>query len=119
MEGDSGHEMFIVLAGSVLLYQIVAKKMREETDVTFGQTVREIATVREGDFFGEMAVLDGLPRSTCAVALTDIDVLVLEDENFGQVLATRPEFALRLMREMSRRVRELDAILKNQGLANR
>ncbi len=119
MEGDAGHEMFIILHGSVLLYQVVAKKMREEVEVTFGQTVREIATLREGDFFGEMAVLDGRPRSTCAVALTDIDVLVLEEANFGQVLATRPEFALRIMREMSRRVRDLEAQIKAQGLANR
>jgi len=119
MEGDAGHEMFIILRGSVLLYQIVAKKIREETEVTFGQTVREIATLHEGEFFGEMAVLDGRPRSTCAVALTDIDVLVLEERNFGQVLAARPEFALHIMREMSRRVRELEATLKAQGLANR
>lgn len=117
MEGEPGREMYIILKGSVLLYQVVGKKVREETEVTFGQTIREIATLHEGDFFGEMAVLDGRPRSTCAVALSDLTCLVLDEGNFGQVLASRPDFALRIMREFSRRVRELEALLKAQGYA--
>jgi len=115
MEGEPGSEMFIILRGSVLLYQVVGKRIREEAEVTFGQTIREIATVGEGDFFGEMAVLDGHPRSTCAVALADLDCLVLDEANFGQVLSTRPEFALRIMREFSRRVRDLEAQIRAHG----
>jgi len=117
MEGEPGHEMFIVLHGSVLLYQVVGKKIREETAVTFGQAVLEIATVRDGDFFGEMAVLDGRPRSTCAVALSNLDVVVLDEANFDQVISGRPEFALRIMREFSRRVRDLESKIRAQGLS--
>jgi CRP-like cAMP-binding protein len=116
MEGEPGHEMFVLLHGSVLLYQVVGKKIHDETAVTFGQTVLEIATLRDGDFFGEMAVLDGRPRSTCAVALSDLKVVVLDEANFDQVISARPEFALRIMREFSRRVRDLETQIRAQGL---
>lgn len=112
MEGEPGEEMFVILSGSVLLYQVVRKKIREEAEVMVGQHIKEIARLKEGDFFGEMALLDHRPRSVSAVAVTDLNCLVLDEANFGQVLASRPDFTLRLMREFSRRVRDLEAQLK-------
>jgi CRP-like cAMP-binding protein len=115
MEGEPGHEMYIILRGSVLLYQIVGKRLQQGPDVTFGQAVREVATLREGDFFGEMALIDGRPRSTCAVALADLDCLVMDEANFAHVVSARSDFVLRLLRELSRRVRELEDQLKAFG----
>lgn len=112
MEGDPGKEMYIIITGSILLYQVVAKKLREDAEVMIGHHIREVARLADGDYFGEMALLDHQPRSTCAVAITDTTCLVLDEVNFGQVLATRPDFSLRLMREFSRRVRELEARLR-------
>ncbi len=117
MEGDAGREMFIIIKGSILLYQVVAKRLREDAEVMIGHHIREIARLSDGDYFGEMALLDHQPRSTCAVAITDTSCLVLDEANFGQVMATRPDFSLRLMREFSRRVRVLETKLRT-GVPN-
>ena len=115
MEGDTGREMFVILKGSMLLYRIVGRKVRQGRDVLFGETTQTIAHLKEADFFGEMALLDGQPRSTCAVATSDTVLLVLDEANFGQVLSERPDFALRLMREFTRRIRALESQIRAQG----
>jgi HD-GYP domain-containing protein (c-di-GMP phosphodiesterase class II) len=65
----------------------------------------------EGDFFGEMALLDEQPRSASARAVEATTVLEISRNDFETLLSKAPALAFRIMRELSARVRETDALL--------
>jgi serine phosphatase RsbU (regulator of sigma subunit) len=56
-----------------------------------------IAWRRPGEFFGEMALVDDSPRSASVTAVTDVDVLEIDEATFKQVLRNSPELALQLL----------------------
>ena len=60
-------------------------------------------------FLGEMAMLDGGPRSASATAVVDSLLLTIEQEDFLRVLEQHPKAALSVIRTLSRRLREADA----------
>jgi CRP-like cAMP-binding protein len=64
--------------------------------------------LRAGDFFGEMALLDGQPRSATITALTEVRTIKLSRGPFVKVLAKEPRMALAIMEELSGRVRRLE-----------
>ena len=64
-EGDSSAEMFVIRRGSVRVFKASAR----------GEL--ELATLGKGDFFGEMSVLEGLPRDASAQAVGEAEVLVV------------------------------------------
>ncbi len=70
-----------------------------------------VATLREGDFFGEMGLLTGTPRTATIIALTDVECYRLDKNNFNDVLTNRPEIAQDLASILARRRVELDAVL--------
>lgn len=102
--GDLGSEMFVIHDGK-------AEVMREGPD---GGEL--IATLEKGDFFGEMAVLEGLPRSASVRALTDLSLVRVDGATFTQLLRSEPEIAVRIMRKLSRRLREAERV--EQGAAS-
>ncbi|RIK89828.1 MAG: hypothetical protein DCC71_25835, partial [Proteobacteria bacterium] len=61
-----------------------------------------------GDYFGEMAVLDGRPRSATIVATSPVRVLVLEGERLRELVHDMPELALDLLRVLAERVRRAE-----------
>jgi len=65
-----------------------------------------VATVRQGEVFGEMAAINQAPRSAAAVAKTSCRVIALDDRQFHDALRSQPEFALMLMSVMVGRLRE-------------
>jgi CRP/FNR family cyclic AMP-dependent transcriptional regulator len=69
---------------------------------------REVATFGTGDFFGEVAILSGGPRTATVVATSAMDLWVLNRGEFGQVLQTSPEIARRMLGVMARRLRAAD-----------
>ncbi len=58
---------------------------------------------------GEMALLDELPRSATAIALDEVDVLVLPVWDFRGVLRQHPDIGLKLLAALSRRLRKVEA----------
>jgi CRP-like cAMP-binding protein len=62
--------------------------------------------VKQGEIFGELAVIAGLPRSASAMAMTDCRVLSLDKKQFQTALRKTPEFALMLMGIMTQRLRK-------------
>ena len=78
-QGDPGDSLFIVTAGAV---KIVLPS--EEGDEAI------LATVRPGAFFGELALLDGAPRSATAVAMEPTETLMLPRDRFRQLIDTEP-----------------------------
>jgi hypothetical protein len=99
-EGDLGTEMYIIHEGKVE----ILNRMGDED--------RVLATLEKGDFFGEMSVLEDLPRAATARALTDSRLLQINGSTFDQMLQGNPEIAVRMMRKLSRRLRETDELLK-------
>lgn len=99
-EGDLGTEMFIIHEGRVGIFQQVGT---EET---------QLALFEKGDFFGEMSLLEDLPRTASAKALTEVKLLQINGATFSQMLRDHPEIAIRMMRKLSRRLRETDRLLR-------
>jgi predicted component of type VI protein secretion system len=68
-----------------------------------------VAVLEQGDFFGEMAVLEGEPRTAGARALTDCHVLSVGGATFTKLLQENPEIAVRMMRKLSSRLRHVES----------
>ncbi len=99
-EGDPGTALFIVEKGRVKI--LLSSPDGKE---------RILALLRGGDFFGELALLDGGARSADAVALEDSELLVLPREAFLSFLADQPGAAVGLMAGLSRRLRSSDQLI--------
>ena len=95
-QGDPGDALHIVAAGSVKILLPSA-----EGDEAI------IATLRPGDFFGELALLDGAPRSATASALDQSDTLVLPRAEFTQLLDTLPGLRDALLASLAHELRRL------------
>lgn len=100
-EGDIGTEMFIIQSGQV---EILKSQSNAEE--------RQLAILAQGDFFGEMSILEDLPRTASARALTDCKLVRINGTTFDSMLRKNPEIAVRMMRKLSRRLRETDAMLR-------
>jgi CRP-like cAMP-binding protein len=100
-EGDLGTEMYIINEGKVEILNQV------------GDEEQVLALLEKGDFFGEMSVLEDLPRAASARAATDLRLLQINGSTFDQLLQGNPEIAVRMMRKLSRRLRETDEMLKS------
>ena len=72
---------------------------------------RVVGTLGPGDFFGDMALLDGYQRSATVRALEETECLVLYRWDFLAELRTRPSIALQMLPVLSRRLREAEAQL--------
>ncbi|HVS01629.1 MAG TPA: cyclic nucleotide-binding domain-containing protein [Thermoanaerobaculia bacterium] len=99
-EGDLGTEMYILQEGQVE----ILKNLKGVDE--------QLAVLEKGDFFGEMSLLEELPRTASARALTDCKVIKINGATFDQMLRSRPEIAVRIMRKLSRRLRQTDQMLK-------
>jgi len=95
-EGDPGSTLFIIVHGEVDVIKLLGKK----------QNI--LATRRDGEFVGEMAILESAPRSATLKARGDVRVLTIEGDAFNTILLDRPEVAVSVLRHMSSRVRELN-----------
>lgn len=98
-EGEPSQEMYVIQSGKVRIFKGTA-----------GSTL-ELATLDRGDFFGEMSVLEGLPRDASAEAMGKTRVLVLSASALLVRLRRDPTFAFELLRRLSGRVRALNARL--------
>jgi pSer/pThr/pTyr-binding forkhead associated (FHA) protein len=99
-EGDIGTEMYIVQSGTVELLKAI------------GGETRVLATLEKGDFFGEMSVLEDIPRTASAQAKTDVELVRINGATFDAMLKSNTEIAIRMMRKLSRRLREVTAMLE-------
>ena len=66
--------------------------------------------LRPGDFFGEMSLLDGEPRSATVIATTDVRLLTVEHSHFWRLLDETPDLVRRILIVLSRRVRRLEQV---------
>jgi CRP-like cAMP-binding protein len=95
--GDPGSELLIVARGAVRIFLPAGAHGEEVT----------LAVLNPGDFFGELSLLDGLPRTASAVAITESTLLALHGEEFGRVLR-QPRAAFLIICVLSQRLRAAD-----------
>ena len=65
--------------------------------------------LKSGDFFGEMALIDGQPRSATIVTITEVYVMIISRSKFLKLLESEPKIALAIMATLTRRLRDLQA----------
>jgi CRP/FNR family transcriptional regulator, cyclic AMP receptor protein len=98
-EGSTGRELFVVLDGRI---DIVKKS---------GDSKTVIVTLSKGEFFGEMAVIDGSARSATAVsAAPKTRVMRINHARFVYLVSQQPAFALMVMDALSKRLRASNAL---------
>jgi CRP-like cAMP-binding protein len=101
-QGDPGNSLFIIESGEVR----VGLSSLEGREIT-------LALLKAGDFFGELTLLDGEPRSADAVAKETTQALVLQRDDFVRFLQARPRAAVNLLAVMSRRLRHADQMVQD------
>ncbi len=99
--GTPGDSFFLIIDGRVSV----------QTPVGVGDPLRP------GDFFGEMSLLDGEPRSATVTATTDLRLLVVDRLHFWRLLNETPDLMRRILMVLSRRVRRLEQAA--YGMAHR
>ncbi|MDE3228872.1 MAG: cyclic nucleotide-binding domain-containing protein [Chloroflexota bacterium] len=92
--------LFIVMRGSVRI-----------TQLSVSDGVRPLALLGPGEMFGELALLDGEPRSATAMAITPTLAFVTPIFDIRPLLRRNPEIAIALLGQMSRRIRAAEAWL--------
>lgn len=98
IEGRPGDLMYVVKTGMV--------------EVTTGGQLLEMA--QPGDVFGEIALIDGEPRSANAACVTDCELLPIDRAAFLDLVRRHPEFALYVMRSLAMRLRRMNQALSNK-----
>jgi CRP/FNR family transcriptional regulator/CRP/FNR family cyclic AMP-dependent transcriptional regulator len=96
---DPGDSLFIVASGSVKI-TLAADDGTEPAILT---------TIGPGGFFGELALLDGAPRSATAVALDAVEALVLRREAFDRLVDSEPGLRRALLASLAGEIRRLTA----------
>jgi CRP-like cAMP-binding protein len=104
---DEGGGLYLILEGAVK----ISRTGRDGREVT-------VAVLREGNFFGEMSLLDGQPRSATATTLHPARLLVLDREHFQRHVLAQPRIVAKLLRELSKRLRSADQTIENLALGS-
>lgn len=93
-EREKGNEMYILLEGAIELRKKVER----------GEKCLKVVDT-PNDFFGEMALVDDLPRSASAFAATEAKLLVVDQPTFENMIFTNGKFALKIIKILSDRIR--------------
>lgn len=106
-KGDPGDAMYLIDIG----------KVRISVTDTDGQTVN-LAELGPGDFFGEMAMLDGQGRSATAIAIEEARLAKLTRDDFLLFMRSDPRVTLELLTALTNRLRRTDELLRHRVSRN-
>ena len=96
LEGDcSMKALYLIASGTVQVYM---------TGIDGRETI--LSFLERGDFFGEMSLIDGEPRSASVRTVTDAQLMIIHREPFLTLIRQTPEIAMSLLSEMSKRLRK-------------
>jgi HEAT repeat protein/ATP/ADP translocase len=94
--GDFSQDLYLIVTGQV---DIVQQR---------GHTLQTLVTLKDGDYFGDMAIFEERPRSAGAVATRDARLLKLSPTGFRQTITQEPAISFEIFRELSARLRRID-----------
>jgi uncharacterized membrane protein len=106
-QGDPAGAMFLILDGEVVMS--MASRAGQEV---------VLATMRRGDFFGELAMLDGSPRSATANIMRPTKLLRLQSEDFIDLLGRQPKLAVAMLASIATRLRSTSALFARHAARN-
>jgi CRP-like cAMP-binding protein len=94
-KGDPGKAFYVIVEGTA---KVVKGKI---------VTARREAELGPGEFFGELALLDGEPRAATVVAATPLETIRIERAAFRRLLREEPDLAIKVLEGMARRTRKI------------
>jgi CRP-like cAMP-binding protein len=101
-KGEPGSSLFVICRGTVK----ISSASVDGHDALFN-------LFGKGDIVGEIALLDGGPRTTDAVAVTDCELFVIERRDFLPLMRDEPEIALRMIEILCKKVRQTTELAEN------
>jgi CRP/FNR family cyclic AMP-dependent transcriptional regulator len=104
-EGDESTHMYIIHKGTASAY------LNNED----GRQVN-LNYMHDGDYFGELSLLDGKPRSASVITITDCEILLVSRASVLELMQKHPEFTMQLVTQLTHRVRELTDSVKDMAL---
>ncbi|TKD03924.1 Crp/Fnr family transcriptional regulator [Polyangium fumosum] len=99
-EGDPGDVMYVIQTGSVRITKMIAGEERV------------IAMLGPGEFLGELAILNGKPRSATATVVETTRCLLVEARTLEKMVAVNAEIAMRLIKKLAKRLDSADALIE-------
>lgn len=96
-EGDDGNEMYVIQGGKIKITRSV------------GAQEALLAILPEGEFFGEMSIINDQPRSATATVLEDARLLVLDRHTFEAMIRGNAEIAVRMIKKLADRLEQANA----------
>jgi CRP/FNR family transcriptional regulator, cyclic AMP receptor protein len=106
-QGDKGDAMYLIESGRVR----ISIRDAEDQEVT-------LAELAQGDFFGEMAIIDGRQRSADAKVIEDARFAILSRESFLSFVRSNPDVALEMLSALTDRLRRTDDLLRSRVSRN-
>ncbi len=105
--GDPGDSLYVVRSGEVEIF------FKNDT----GERIL-LETARAGDFFGEVSLLDGGPRTASAHVTLDVEAVEVDREDLAELVKIRPGAAMELLTATGRRLRETNEKLRRTASRN-
>jgi CRP/FNR family transcriptional regulator, cyclic AMP receptor protein len=106
-KGDKGDAMYLIESGRVRI------SIRDEDDAEV-----ILAELAQGDFFGEMSIIDGRQRSADAKVIDDAQLAILSRDAFLSFVRSNPDVALEMLSALTDRLRRTDELLRSRVSRN-
>ena len=105
MADEEGDTLFVIIRGQVKV-------------TSFSESGKEVifSILGQGDFFGDMSLLDGKPRSASVVTSEDSEICLLRRQDFNHIIEKNPGIALKLLKELTTRLRKADERIQSLAL---
>ena len=105
LENEGGDTLFIIISGKVKV-------------TTFSESGKEVifSILNEGDFFGDMSLMDGKPRSATVISIEDSELRLLRRNDFIKLVEEHPGIALKLLEELTTRLRKADERIESLAI---
>jgi len=106
-EQEAGSALFVIVSGKVKISRVSNDNLDKEVILSL---------LNPSDFFGEMALLDGLKRSATVTAMEESKVFIIQRNDFLDLLKTHPEVSISLLQELTQRLRAAGMKIKALSL---
>ncbi len=100
-EGERGHTMYVILDGEIEIRKRTGKN-----------SYKILVTLKGGDFFGEMAIIENKPRTATAVAKVPSTLITLDTDAFYTMVERSSDFAVKMIKTLSSRLRKADHLIE-------